>query len=210
MYLSRLILNPRSRQVRREMADVYQMHRTIMHAFPEKLPDTERVLFRLEQNQRDGLPLLLVQSQTQPDWNWLTISEKDYLCTYAGQNPAVKLINYRLKKGQNLRFRLRANPTVKRSGKRIGLVKEEEQLVWLMRKAALSGFEVKEAQVMRLADFSGDIHRFEKTHTLKLLVVDIEGVLTILDLENFYQTLENGIGTGKGLGVGLLSIATAN
>ena len=35
LYLSRLILNPRSRQVMSEMAHPYEMHRTLMRAFPE-------------------------------------------------------------------------------------------------------------------------------------------------------------------------------
>ena len=35
MYLSRLILNPRSRQVRNELADPYEMHRTVCKAFPD-------------------------------------------------------------------------------------------------------------------------------------------------------------------------------
>ena len=34
MYLSRLILNPRSRRVQRELAEPYEMHRSLMKAFP--------------------------------------------------------------------------------------------------------------------------------------------------------------------------------
>ncbi len=34
MYLSRLILNPRSRAVRRDLADCHSMHRTVMSGFP--------------------------------------------------------------------------------------------------------------------------------------------------------------------------------
>ena len=37
MYLSRLILNPRNRRVQREIAGPYQMHRSIMRAFPDNL-----------------------------------------------------------------------------------------------------------------------------------------------------------------------------
>ena len=36
MYLSRLLLNPRSRQVQRETADPYNLHKTIMQAFDPK------------------------------------------------------------------------------------------------------------------------------------------------------------------------------
>ena len=37
MYLSRLILNPRNRRVQREIANPYQMHKTLMRCFPAKL-----------------------------------------------------------------------------------------------------------------------------------------------------------------------------
>ncbi|MBX5446264.1 type I-E CRISPR-associated protein Cas6/Cse3/CasE, partial [Sphaerobacter sp.] len=33
MYLSRLILNPRSRDVRRDLADCQQLHRSVMSGF---------------------------------------------------------------------------------------------------------------------------------------------------------------------------------
>ena len=72
MYLSRLILNPRNRRVQREVADPYQMHRSLMNAFPDDLePEAERVLFRLETNPRTRALTLLVQSLTLPDWSWL-------------------------------------------------------------------------------------------------------------------------------------------
>lgn len=35
MYLSRLLLDPRGRHVRRDLADCHQLHRTIMSAFPD-------------------------------------------------------------------------------------------------------------------------------------------------------------------------------
>ena len=45
MFLSKLILNPRNRRVQREIADPYQMHRSLMRAFPDNLsPAAERVL----------------------------------------------------------------------------------------------------------------------------------------------------------------------
>ena len=55
MYLSRLILNPRNRRVQREVTDPYQMHRSIMRAFPDGLkPEEERVLFRVEGHSRSA------------------------------------------------------------------------------------------------------------------------------------------------------------
>ena len=56
MYLSRLILNPLSRRVQKEMANPYEMHRSIMRAFPARIgDDSERVLFRVDQQPRPAL-----------------------------------------------------------------------------------------------------------------------------------------------------------
>ena len=35
MYLSRLILNPRSRRVQKEIEYAYELHRTLMRGFPQ-------------------------------------------------------------------------------------------------------------------------------------------------------------------------------
>ena len=116
MYLSRLILNPRNRRVQKEVAQPYQMHRSLMKAFPDNLkPGDERVLFRLEAHPRTGALTLLVQSLTLPDWSWLAESNaRGYLLPVNEPNPAVKSFDLNLAPGQVLAFRLRANPTVKR------------------------------------------------------------------------------------------------
>jgi CRISPR system Cascade subunit CasE len=115
MYLSRLILNPRNRRVQKEVAQPYQMHRSLMGAFSDNLkPGDDRVLFRLE-TARTGALTLLVQSLTLPDWSWLAEpNARGYLLPVDKPNPAVKSFDINLAIGQVLAFRLRANPTVKR------------------------------------------------------------------------------------------------
>lgn len=149
-YLSRLILDPRSRRVQRELADPYELHRTVMKAFAAGLQHDERVLFRVDLP-RAGAPSLLVQSQYEPDWSDLLDPQKKYLAdaTYLpfGDDPAaVKEVDFsqKLQAGQQLAFRLRANPTVKKArfdengkplnGNRVPLIREEQQLEWLKRK----------------------------------------------------------------------------
>ena len=68
MYLSKLILNQAKIQVRRDLANPYEMHRTIMGAFPTPLPHDERVLFRIEPGERSDMPIVLVQSVYRPGW----------------------------------------------------------------------------------------------------------------------------------------------
>ena len=153
MYLSRLLLNPNSRQVQRETADPYNLHRTILKAF-----DTDRqsanVLHRIETNGRSGQTILLVQSDVKP--NWQPLLGKSYLLPEDPftdlANPAVKEINLPLADGQLLRFRLVANPTIKKvrrdkngnrlNSNRVPLVHEAKQIEWLQKQAQANGFRI--------------------------------------------------------------------
>ena len=217
MYLSRLILNPRNRRVHKEVADPYQMHRSIMRAFPDALgPDDERVLYRLEAQPHDGGLLLLVQSRTLPDWSWLgERGARGLLLPVDQTNPAVKAVDLKLVPGQLLAFRLRANPTTRRrladgTRKRVGLCREQEQIDWLRRKAEHAGFTVRNARVGRQEVLRGRIHRGEKAHDLRLLAVEFNGVLQVTDPHELSNAVLRGMGSGKGLGFGLLSLAPAH
>lgn len=203
MYLSLLMLNLRSRQVRSELASPYEMHRTIMQAFPDgQKRDAAGVLFRLDMDARSGQPVLLVQSRVEPNWHVL---KADYLA--AGVNPQVKEYDLKLRSGQTLAFRLRANPTVKRDAKRCGLYKEDEQQGWLLRKGADHGFRVLQVAISHTDTAKGEIHRADISHDLTLLAVRFDGVLQVVDPVRLRDTVESGVGSGKAFGFGLLSLA---
>jgi CRISPR system Cascade subunit CasE len=152
-----------------------------------------------------------VQSDREPDWRCL--AEK---VGYLAQEPAYKQFEPAFQPGQRLHFRLRANPTVKRmflgeeKSKRIGLYQEEEQRDWLARKAEQGGFALLGVTVISEGKVGGKIHRSEEeSHTLNLLAVRFEGLLQVTDPAKFLETVQQGIGSGKGLGFGLLSLARA-
>ena len=129
VYLSRLILNPESRKVRRDIGNRRKIHRTICRAFPEIEMDNSsarrrkisfrqeyNILFRLDIDERRGSICLLVQSTAKPDWSSLP---KDYIHNGAEEPPACKAIQSsfgNIKTGTKLIFRLQANPA-KRIGK---------------------------------------------------------------------------------------------
>jgi len=218
MYLSRLMLNPRSRQVQREIADPYEMHRTVMSAFTERLAGAERILFRLEVHPRTGIPTLLVQSQERPDWDFLNAPTKNYLLPEAelpveAENPAVKPVDLQLHTGQVLAFRLRANPTVKKDrdgqtqGRRVGLYREEDQQKWLQRKIESAGGTLVSANVANETRLHGKLFRQGEKLDLRFLSVQFDGVLTVKDPARLVESVQAGIGSGKGLGFGLLSLA---
>jgi CRISPR system Cascade subunit CasE len=158
---------------------------------------------------------LLVQSWDAPDWSWLAdAGARGYLSSVTEPNPAVKPFDLQLAAGQVLTFRLRANPTVKRhfeSGdhKRVGLYTEEEQVAWLQRKTDDGGFSLLSVNVAAEGQAGGLIHRDDETHRLNLLAVRFDGVLQVTDPARLVETVRRGIGSGKGLGFGLLSLAPA-
>lgn len=225
MYLSQLNLNPRSRDVRRDLADCQQLHRTLSSVFPQATSDTARaefgLLFRVETNSRTGAAMVLVQSSHWPDWTKLP---PEYVCAEpACQSLTEKYTAVVLHAQRRLRFRLRANPTrkietkslpdgTKRNGRRVELFRAEDQIAWLQRKGQTAGFRVVDLQLN--ADVpnirtNAESKISSRTKKLTFGSVLFEGELEITDAEQFRQVLRNGIGTGKAYGFGLLSIAPA-
>ena len=203
MYLSKLELNHRSRRVRSEIAHPYQMHRTVMNLFAEFKSDyRDRVLFRVDTDARSPQINLLIQSQAKPAFAAL-IESSDYCVS----DPLCKESQPVLNVGQQRYFRLRANPTVKSGGKRLGILDEEQQEQWLNRKADLGGFRV-DSLLTKPEGLRKDTKRSEAGPVeMSFLSILFEGVLEVLDPKKFLETLFTGIGSGKGLGFGLLSIA---
>lgn len=224
LFLSLLRLNPVSPAVQRDLRDVQELHRSIMKAFPDVLdPEVGArahfgVLHRLETARNNGELLLYVQSRVKPEWERLP---QGYLATLDGiDNPLVKPVEqaYRsIREGRVLRFRLRANPTRKidtkstpdgkrRNGRRVPFTAPDEQIGWLLRKAACHGFEV--LQVVIAATGSTELIRSPQTRRTFQGVL-FEGTLVVRDRERFYSALVEGIGPGKAYGFGLLSIGPA-
>lgn len=224
MFLSRLLLNPKSKQVRSELANPYEMHRTVMHAFEGVTELAERVLFRAEEQEETGIPVLLVQSISKPDWAFLSSPNRNYLhplntgLSLVDENPSVKCFDLLIHAGQHLVFRLRANPTVKKTindgegqrKTRLGIVHEEDQLVWLERKLESAGAILISTRTSNQKMVEGALNRGNKHHKLTYLSVQFDGLLQVNDTDKFYESFRNGIGSGKGLGFGMLSLAKPN
>ena len=203
IYLSRLLLNPRSRQAQIDRRNPYEMHRTLSKAFGEGQPEMQRArcLFRLEEAQKSDGTYVLVQSRVAPEWQRL-MPITDYLL----HPPQTKSIDLNLPVGARLAFRLRANPTVFQGGKRNPIKEEDAQLEWLVRKGTAHGFRPGMVQVTRV-----EVVQFctAADRAVTMQAVQYDGVLTVTEAQEFSSALEGGIGSGKGFGFGLLSIARA-
>jgi CRISPR system Cascade subunit CasE len=223
MFLHRVHLNPRCREARRDLADAYQMHASLSRAF--SAPDTKcpegEFLWRLETTaDPTDLPTLLVQSRSLPDWSRIDIR------TWMGREPdpgvdlTERLKLDSLQNGRHYRFRLRANPSATRDGKRFGLVHLTDQEAWIARKgneqhgfalSQLVSFDlavpptpqldvrVSQEQWLRCLQHAGNV--------IKVFSVLFDGILVITDPDKFKAALNNGIGHGKAMGLGLLSVA---
>lgn len=167
MFLSLLRLDPRCRDVRRDLSNCHDLHRTIMRAFPQRSTEGEAgaraefgVLFRLEDG-ADG-PILYVQSESRPSWDSLPVGYLLPPVPLGLPNPAVKSLDAAyeaLQKGTELRFRLKANPARKidtksgpggerRNGKRVPLIDDAKREDWLRRKSADCGFKILATRIL--------------------------------------------------------------
>jgi len=212
LYLSRLLLNPRERQVQVELARPYQMHRTLLQAFQEPLPVEERILFRVDWLQNQTLPLLLVQSHTAPKWERLPNPRyllDNHDLPWGFEHPAeVKTWQPIFNIGQPLRFRLLANPTIKRAGKRYPIIRELDQIAWLQRKLLAAGARMVDVECHEFGRYVDTKREGPERHSITLYGVRFDGLLQVEDPQKLLDAVTNGIGSAKGLGFGLLSLAS--
>lgn len=235
LYLSQLVLNPRSPQAQRDLSDCHALHQRVLCAFPDA-PDVTAardhygVLFRVESPDRlDGRVRLLVQSRERPDWSRLP---GEYLRAPA---PEPKRIDERyamLVAGQELVFRLRANPTKRIGGhkadeperwrgRRVEVIDEEGQIAWLRRKGEAAGFALLVARTwpdaseatgrsdVRVSNGVGKVTGQRSGRRLTFGAVIFEGRLRVTNADRFREALTSGIGSGKAFGFGLISVAPA-
>jgi CRISPR system Cascade subunit CasE len=174
LYLSRLTLNLRSREVQADLANSQKLHGRLLTAFPATGNRADfTILYRIEPSASEGTRAEtltgLVQSAILPDWSnlpdhYLANVPLNWFDQASSTNPtAMKRIDrvyQAISSGHLLRFRLRANPTRKihikpddpRGGRQTGKngmrvpVREEELPNWLARKGSQHGFRIVESR----------------------------------------------------------------
>ncbi|WP_291523570.1 type I-E CRISPR-associated protein Cas6/Cse3/CasE [Acidithiobacillus sp.] len=225
MFLHRIHINPRRNSVRRDLADPYQMHATLCRAFfPEgtKCPPGA-LLWRLEpETDAKGQPRILIQCGATPEWS--RIPDPEWL---AQADPGIdleqKLGIDALAAGQQFRFRLRANSCKTVQSKRQGITQPDAQREWLTRKGVQHGFALPGSSAPDYFNFleSSNGHAYQdfrisqeqmlggRQHDgngIRVYSALFEGRLTVTDVVHFKKALETGLGHGKVMGLGLLSV----
>ncbi|MDO5649798.1 MAG: type I-E CRISPR-associated protein Cas6/Cse3/CasE [Gallicola sp.] len=208
MYLSRVEINSLNRQRLRDLSHLGAYHNWVEQSFPSEVTkDRSRKLWRLDKLQ--GKDYLLIMSEEKPDINKL----EHYGVSGTGEVKEYNDFLDSLSAHKNYRFRITINPIVARSsgklsGKRgrvFPLVREEEQLKYLLDRSESNGFSVLEEDCYVK---NSNVAKLRKSgnNSIKILKVTIEGILTITDKEKFKNMMVMGLGKKKAYGCGLMTV----
>jgi CRISPR system Cascade subunit CasE len=215
LLLSQLSLNLNHRQVRRDLGNAYDLHRTLSRAFVDT-PEAavKPFLWRLESGRPLEPPRILVQSGAEPIWDQLPEGYVMSLADRAWRPEAV------FRAGRAVKLRVLANPTVCRvptpskdnpvpegpargQRKRLGLWREDEQLEWILRQAQRLGLSQVQAAVSR-----SERWRCRRGKSpLTVAVAQFDGQAVISDPGALAAGVRSGIGHARMLGLGLVSVA---
>ncbi len=215
MYLTKLTLDPRSVELRRDLANIHDMHRTVMSAYLELPPTTtyrqaHGVLWRLDPV--TGGYLQYVQSRTEPDWATLATR-----LIRPAEVRSLEPVLASISSGRKYAFRLVGNPTRwiqaednTDKHKRVALRHREAQIEWLVNKGEQHGFVIPttprsgpDVAPTAIPALTG--RRSGQTITIE--PVRFDGHLIVTDPTAFTEAVTNGIGRAKAYGCGLLSLA---
>lgn len=208
IFLSRIIINSVVPQRRKTLSDCYELHRSIMSAFPDENGDARqkfKVLFSIRS--KENITELIVQSGIKPDWERSPLNPR-YFNEECGCKEISEIIEEALKRGNSFSFHLTASPTKKicsegKNSKRILLTKEEEQISWLMRKGQQHGFEV----VLSSIALRPPEAKSGRKKGVFFRSVEFSGKLLVKERNQFIDAFINGIGSEKAFGCGLLMLS---
>ncbi|MHA1145874.1 MAG: type I-E CRISPR-associated protein Cas6/Cse3/CasE [Candidatus Helarchaeota archaeon] len=244
-YLCRGFLNPYNKFVIKDLADPFNLLESVILLFSgkenedkttekESFRKKNKILYRLEFFQFKNELSLLVQSEKHPNPEEFDTLRPQYFkeeMKVLDIEPFLNDLNEKIP----YRFRLRANPTVKitekesknKAKKRIPLVKEEDQILWLIKRSKKCGFQVlnvnsnsgnnKDVYNLIPRDDNNFLVNKPRIKYLKpkdkhgnrvtIFSTFYDGILKITDKQKIIEKIKNGIGPAKAFGNGLITLA---
>lgn len=184
--------------------DAYDWHQRVWQAFGGRDGQDRDFLVRVDRKEENYRVIILSQSPpSKPDW-----CPTDCFGT--------KVIRDTFFEKRTYRFSLLANPTKKirvdnpdgtrkKNGRRVPLVKREELVSWINRKADAGGFEINPDSLRTIPRGREYFHKPGASGTLT--AVEFQGELDVNDSTQFRAAFAKGIGSAKGFGFGLLALA---
>jgi CRISPR system Cascade subunit CasE len=216
MFLTRFEINTARRAAWPLVASPQRLHAAVLAAFPEsrREPVEGRILWRLDRLRHDAA--LYIVSPDQPDLTHL--AEQVGRPTYGWQTGDYGEFLKRLAAGDRWAFRLQANPIHNARpvgdatrGKRYAHVTVAQQSEWFLRRAQRLGFTVVDSSSGEPDLIVRDrrTQRFQRqSRTVTVASVVFEGTLRIDAPETLRAALIEGIGSAKGYGCGLMTLAS--
>lgn len=205
MFLSKITLDARHPQARKDLSSAYDMHRTLSRVFaPDDTTPPARFLWRQEDARSWDQSQVDVLVQATLRGNWAALQQWPEYVAQLQSDKAVDLQSL-VRHGAQYRFRLRANPTVTRVGKRYGLQSEADQHAWVIRQGQRVGFEVLACE--RSGNDTLSTRQPRSGGVITVQAVTFDGVLGVTDDAALRAAVVAGVGHAKSLGLGLLSLA---
>ena len=188
-------------------ADPYRVHQRLRLAFPGTGPG--RILFRIEDEWQR--PHILVQAEAEAvsadglrGFRGARLSRPAEARGAEARSGAGAPLS---PSGQPHEAPLTGSPGEKVNGPRVGLFREVDQRAWLQRKAQAAGFEILSFDVSSPGTSVSRKNPAKDRSRQAHLAVRFDGRLRVRDPEALSETLRRGIGSAKGYGFGLLSLA---
>ena len=150
-----------------------------------------------------GMPKLLIQSRMAATWDGVEDPSWFDRRPDPGLDLRERLDLSSVRAGSRWRYRLRANPCVTRGGKRLGLLRHDQQMAWLERQAQRCGFRIRSCHISDLRMLRCRQHQGNRIAVFSAL---FDGLLAVTDPQAFRGAVENGVGHGKAMGLGLFSV----
>lgn len=209
-WLTQITPDPRSRQVRRDLRDAVQMHKTVMSLVAwAGLDDQARaaggVLYRIEETAT--APRILVQTQVKPDPEQLP----DGYGT--ARTRELDALLHWLHPGALVRYRLAAS-TVRSKARTREIIPLRGAAAddWWTARAPAAGLALQSLASRSPGDPVGrktddNENGTARTHRIRHTLTQFDGTATVTDPGALATAITAGIGRGKSYGCGLLSIA---
>lgn len=197
-----------------QIHDAYDWHQRAWDAFPhldgarnDRRGSGEPRHFLTRLDHKDGGYQMLILSSTEP--------RRPGWCPDHEANWQSKLVADSFLAHATYRFSLRANPTKKLTpkgpdgkkqgqGKRVAVRDFGELAHWMQRKAAAAGCSIAPG-TLRIAERGLSHFTKEKERLFGMLnIIEFDGVLRVKDGAALRTAFQNGIGSGKAFGCGLL------
>lgn len=192
MYISKLLIDVKIPAVRRDLNSPDLFYNTVKAITGDSKP-----VFRIENvplNQTDFIQPVLVVSESRPD---IKKSGKP-----AGYFKSIETLEYAIpvREGIVYRFFMKANPSVRIFFKDYDVDTDEARKKWIETECSPNGFELIDCKC------TDDGFITSRENGKRLCSVIYEGALKIYDEKKFSSALYKGIGRGRSLGLGLLSV----